>query len=133
MATRFSFFLTALFFTAVAEGESGAESRGPNLPADLTLAENVPEDWRFRMQEPPDGGVPGSRFHVAAGGSVLLDCDITGWNFCRYSLSYYHNYYFWFHNPLRLGFILHYLDSIAQCRPAAPQTALWGGPARPEI
>jgi hypothetical protein len=67
----YTFLLTRL--AAVGVLASGAMTQGlVSVPAN---GSSVPGGMMYQ---------PASRLHVPKGGSVLLECDASGWTFCRY-------------------------------------------------
>jgi hypothetical protein len=78
IATSYSFLVAWLAF-AMAHATDGA-----------LATETSPAEWpegnvadSSRMHAPPDASTPDIIKYVAEGSSVLLECDIPGWTYCR--------------------------------------------------
>jgi hypothetical protein len=54
------------------------------LATDGALATETSAEWPdSRMHAPPDASTPDIIKYVPEGSSVLLECDIPGWTYCR--------------------------------------------------
>ena len=88
MAARY----TVLFAGLAGVHSSVMTHTGVRMRAERDVRTEAAAEWHVvpesRMHVPPDArGVPSvSKFQVAEGGSVLLECNSPGWTYCRWGL-----------------------------------------------